>query len=128
MIDLTQVPDSELGREWMRRVNEKRRAKGTPAAGGRKKVLRPCPKCGGQFGKRELRVHKRDCKPQPREEVSGMLSVPKPEYEGNPTCPLCGAVMVPADADTWKCLSCGSTLEDEDNKPKAHGAVEVKGK
>jgi len=46
-----------------------------------------------------------------------MLSIPRPEYEGNPTCPLCGAVMVPADADTWKCLSCGSTLDDEDRRP-----------
>ncbi len=29
--------------------------------GGRKKVLKPCPKCGAKFGARELREHLSRC-------------------------------------------------------------------
>jgi hypothetical protein len=31
--------------------------------GAREKVMRPCPKCGKEFGARELRDHLPDCNP-----------------------------------------------------------------
>jgi hypothetical protein len=50
---LTSVPYKHLAAEVGRRNNDKRRVHG----GGRPKVLRPCPKCGVQFGARELASH-----------------------------------------------------------------------
>lgn len=38
--------------------------KANARAGGRKAVLRPCPKCGNPFGARELREHIPRCEPK----------------------------------------------------------------
>ena len=55
--DMTTIPDAELASEWSRRRSAKRGDK----VGGRPAVLRPCPKCGQEFGARELREHIPKC-------------------------------------------------------------------
>ena len=52
----------------------------------------------------------------------GYLSVSHPELDGNPTCSICGAIMVPNRfsnplkgrvlVEAWKCMSCGSDKPD----------------
>ena len=65
-IDLTAIPDEDLTREYMRRLNE-RRARG----GGRPAVLQPCPKgCGQEFGVRDLRTHIPRCTGKPAKKRS----------------------------------------------------------
>lgn len=56
--DLSTIPDSALKSEWARRSVAKR----TTHAGGKPKVMRPCPKCGKPFGAREMVAHKPHCK------------------------------------------------------------------
>lgn len=57
MIDLSLVSDEELSREYWRRAHAARQG----GKGGRPKKLKPCPKCGEQFGFNELREHKPKC-------------------------------------------------------------------
>jgi len=57
MIDLSQISDEELNKEYWRRVNARRQSKSS----GRPKVLRPCQKCGVKFGFNELRAHQPKC-------------------------------------------------------------------
>jgi hypothetical protein len=47
---MTKAQKSELGRLLSSLRKNTKNA-------GRKKLLRPCPKCGDQFGGRELRAH-----------------------------------------------------------------------
>ena len=60
-IDLSKLPDAEIHGEAARRRVAKRRKSGEPYAGGRKPVLRPCPKCGVQLGAVALRRHLPKC-------------------------------------------------------------------
>lgn len=63
---LAAIPDEDLTREYMRRLNE-RRARG----GGRPAVLQPCPKgCGQEFGVRDLRTHIPRCTGKPAKKRS----------------------------------------------------------
>lgn len=58
MIDLTAVPDEDLKREYMRRLNATRRR-----AGGRPTITKPCPNCGESFTATNLRlVHLPQCR------------------------------------------------------------------
>lgn len=57
MVDLTQVPDEDITREYMRRHNARRNTKNA----GRPMVFRPCPTCGEPFPAAELRKHKPIC-------------------------------------------------------------------
>ena len=59
MIDLTTIPDDDLTREYMRRINARRKR-----AGGRPVVLTPCKFCGQEFGFNDMRVHVPQCKRQ----------------------------------------------------------------
>jgi hypothetical protein len=59
-LDLSQVSDEDLKREFMRRFNQRR-----TRSGGRPRKLRLCPYCGGKFGAVELRVHKPVCESKP---------------------------------------------------------------
>ncbi len=51
--DLASIPDDVLQSEYARRQSLKRQT----FAGGRPKVLRPCPHCRKLFGSAELRRH-----------------------------------------------------------------------
>jgi hypothetical protein len=55
-VDLTQVPDADITREYMRRFNARRKR-----AGGRKPILKPCELCGESFGVAELKYHTPRC-------------------------------------------------------------------
>ena len=55
--NLATVPEDVFKREWSRRSYVKRKAIGAAAAGGRPKVVKPCPKCGQAFSAREMRRH-----------------------------------------------------------------------
>jgi hypothetical protein len=58
MIDLTLIPDEDLKREYMRRLNATRRR-----AGGRPVQMKPCPNCGSRFPATALRlVHLPQCR------------------------------------------------------------------
>lgn len=59
-LDLSLVSDEDLNREYWRRVRANLPGKDL---GGRPKNLKPCPKCGEQFGFRELRAHQPGCTP-----------------------------------------------------------------
>jgi hypothetical protein len=52
---LASVPDQEITREYMRRLNLRRKRIGNP------KVLRPCQWCGLELGAREMRQHIPNC-------------------------------------------------------------------
>jgi hypothetical protein len=52
---LSAYTDDEIIQEAFRRMRSKQKA--PPRA----KVLSPCPKCGREFGARELRTHKPKC-------------------------------------------------------------------
>lgn len=54
---LSAYTDEEIFREAGLRMAAKRTQSPTP------KVLRPCPRCGVEFGARELRKHKPKCRP-----------------------------------------------------------------
>lgn len=57
-MDLTLIPDEDLKREYMRRLNATRRR-----AGGRPVQLKSCPNCGKQFPATQLRlVHLPQCR------------------------------------------------------------------
>ena len=57
-IDLTQVPDEDLKREYMRRLNATRRR-----GGGRPVQMKACPNCGSSFPATTLRlVHLPECR------------------------------------------------------------------
>ena len=44
-----------------------------------------------------------------RQEASAnYVAEPRPALVFAPRCEVCGALMVPVDSSTWKCLSCGS--------------------
>lgn len=58
MTDLTEIPDADINKEYWRRIHAKRV---TVPGSGRQKKLRPCPKCGEQFGGREIRAHIAKC-------------------------------------------------------------------
>ena len=79
MIDLSKVPDEDLKREYMRRLNARRRR-----SGGRSLVNRPCQFCGKEFGAREMRVHIPQCKQEimtnPKTALVG-LTVTKENWE-----------------------------------------------
>ena len=62
MIDLSKLPDAAIHAEAARRRVATRRKSGEPYAGGRKPVMRPCPKCGAPFGCLALRKHLPKCK------------------------------------------------------------------
>lgn len=72
MIDLTEkyqailrlIPDEDFFREWSRRLKIRRNA--SPNKQGRKKILRPCPHCGKEYGAHELRTHKPVCPNKPK--------------------------------------------------------------
>lgn len=53
---LSQFTDEQIFAEASRRMRAKQ------IDPPRAKVLRPCPKCGLEFGTRELRAHKPKCK------------------------------------------------------------------
>jgi hypothetical protein len=55
---LQEVPFDLLATEYNRRVAKMRKASD---ATGRPRVLRPCPKCGKEFGARALRAHAPGC-------------------------------------------------------------------
>ena len=55
---LRKAPLHLLREEWARRNSLRRKTHG----GGRPKVLSPCPGCGGEFGAREMRLHRAACK------------------------------------------------------------------
>jgi hypothetical protein len=57
-IDPATIPDEVVFFEASRRRSLMRKT-----FGARPKVLRPCPKCGEEFGARELREHLTECKP-----------------------------------------------------------------
>jgi hypothetical protein len=57
-LDLSLIPDEDLRREYMRRLNATRRR-----AGGRPVQLKACPNCGEQFSSTNLRlVHLPQCR------------------------------------------------------------------
>jgi hypothetical protein len=51
---MTKQQKSELGRRL-------RSLRKNPRLAGRKKIFRPCPYCGDQFGARDLLVHRKIC-------------------------------------------------------------------
>lgn len=55
--DLSTVPLSELRAEINRRVAREFGAK----SGASRRKLRPCPKCGMEFGAKDLRLHLPRC-------------------------------------------------------------------
>ena len=79
MIDLSQLSDEEINREYWRRVNARRDRSLKP--GGRPAVLRLCPHCGDKFGAAELRTHKPGCKASQAEK-------PAPEASQGPAIRL----------------------------------------
>jgi|1185.fasta_scaffold425349_2 hypothetical protein len=50
---MTQKQKSEIGR-MLSSLRKDRN-------GGRKKIFRPCPHCGREFGTRDLREHRKTC-------------------------------------------------------------------
>ena len=55
MIDLTQLSDEEINREYWRRVHARR------VSSGRPKKMQACPSCGLEFATAELRKHRPFC-------------------------------------------------------------------
>jgi hypothetical protein len=79
-------------------------------------LWRICPRCGQDIPTVEMRLRE-------LERQVAYLSIPRPEYDNNPRCDTCGAVMVPIPnplASLWKCLSCGSNTpqKEKDGIPK----------
>jgi hypothetical protein len=67
-IDLTTIPDEDLNREYMRRLNLRRDRSGS-AAGGRPSILRPCRYCGKTFNVRGMREHLPVCDQRDEQEI-----------------------------------------------------------